>query len=109
VPLSAAERRRLRARAHALKPVVLIGDAGLGEGVLQEADRALEAHELIKVRLPAVPRDARSALAEALCTALGAQEVQNIGRVRVLFRPRPPKPTPAAARRPRKSSAHRQR
>ena len=36
-------------------------------------------------------------------------QVQNIGRVRVLFRPRPPKPTPAAARRPRKSSAHRQR
>jgi RNA-binding protein len=109
VPLSPAERRRLRARAHSLKPVVLVGDAGLSDGLLQEADRALEAHELIKVRLPAVPRDARSALAQALCTALDAQEVQTIGRVRVLFRPRPPKPSPPAAPRRRKAPAHRQR
>ena len=86
--LSPRMRRSLRARAHALKPVVLVGEAGISEALVAEAERALEDHELIKVRLPAVDREARSSLAETLCRALAATEVQAIGRVRVLYRER---------------------
>jgi RNA-binding protein len=107
VPLSPAERRRLRARAHALKPVVLVGETGLSDGLLAEADRALETHELIKVRLPAVEREVRAALARALCEGLGAQQVQSIGRVLVLFRPRPPAPPPASAAHAGRARRHR--
>ena len=89
MPLSAARRRQLRARAHGLKPVVMVGGAGVSEAVLAETDRALEHHELIKVRLPAADRDARSELARTLCEKLGAQEVQAIGRVTVLYREKP--------------------
>jgi putative YhbY family RNA-binding protein len=82
------QRKQLRARAHALKPVVLVGTAGISEPVVAETDRALEAHELIKIRLPAAGREERARLARELCLAVGAEDVQAIGRIRVLFRVR---------------------
>ena len=88
MPLDIALRKQLRARAHSLKPVIQVGDAGLSEGLLAEAERAIDHHELIKVKLPALERDARSAMAIALCEALGAEQVQAIGRVQVLYRAR---------------------
>ena len=98
--LTAAQRKQLRARAHPLKPVVLVGDAGVSEAVIAETDRALEHHELVKIRLPGVDREERARLGRALCEALGAQQVQAIGRVHVLFRPRPVEPAaPQTARR----------
>ena len=96
--LSPRMRRSLRARAHALKPVILVGEAGISEALIAEAERALDDHELIKVRLPAVDRAARSGLAETLCRALSAAEVQAIGRVRVLYRERAAGATPQARR-----------
>ena len=92
MPLSTTRRKLLRAQAHSLKPVIIVGAAGVSEAVLAETDRALDHHELIKVRLPAVDRDARAALAQALCMKLGAQEVQTIGRVTVLYREKPEVP-----------------
>ncbi len=86
--LTPAQRRRLRARAHALKPVVQVGDAGVSEPLLAEAGRALEHHELIKVRLPALAREARAAMAATLCAALGAEQVQAVGHISVLYRRR---------------------
>lgn len=103
MPLSSAERRSLRARAHALEPVVLIGGAGLSQGVLAEVSRALDDHELIKVRLPGVERSAREAMAAELCAALGALDVQGIGHVRVLFRARPEDPVPPPRRSARRA------
>lgn len=99
VPLSSTERRSLRARAHALKPVVLVGSAGISQAVLAEVSRALDDHELIKVRLPGLERRAREAMAAELCAALGAQDVQGIGHVRVLFRARVEEAPAAPARR----------
>ncbi len=98
MPLDPPQRRQLRARAHALKPVVQVGDAGLSEPLLAEAARALDDHGLIKVRLPALERVARAEMAAALCAALGAEEVQAIGRVRVLWRA-PPRKRRARGRR----------
>lgn len=87
--LSPTERRALKARAHALDPVVIIGDAGLTPAVLKEIDRALKAHELIKVRVANDERDERNACFEAICTELDAEPVQHIGKLLVLYRVNP--------------------
>jgi putative YhbY family RNA-binding protein len=96
-PLTAGQRRELRARAHVLKPVVQIGNDGLSAGVVTETDRALAAHELIKVRILDEAREDRDAILEALCAATGAAAVQHIGKTLVLWRPKPASEAAAAA------------
>lgn len=90
--LSASERSALKARAHALDPVVLVGDAGLSPAVIQEIDRSLTAHELIKIRVCGDDRDARGEILRQICDALGASPVQLIGKVLVVYRPKPEGP-----------------
>ena len=85
--LDSALRRELRRIGHALNVVVQVGDGGLSDGVLAEVRRALDDHELIKVRMPAGDRDDRRALTEALCEATGAALVQSIGRVALIWVP----------------------
>ena len=82
--LTGRQRRQLRARAHALDPVVHVGEAGLTDGVRDEIDRALEAHELIKVRMHA-PEDKR-ALAAELASAVGAESCGLVGHTVILWR-----------------------
>jgi RNA-binding protein len=89
VSLTARERTSLKGRAHALEPIVQVGQAGLTDAVVKEADRALTAHELIKVRVGASDREERSALIKALCERTDAAEVQSVGKIVVLWRPRP--------------------
>ncbi len=89
ITLTPRERAQLKARAHALEPVVQVGQAGLSDTVAAELERALTAHELIKVRMGGADRDARKELAAAMCARTGAAEVQSVGKVLVLFRPRP--------------------
>ena len=88
ITLTPRERAQLKARAHALEPVVQVGHAGLSESVAAELERALTAHELIKVRIGA-DREARAELAAAICARTGAAQVQSVGKVLVLFRPSP--------------------
>jgi putative YhbY family RNA-binding protein len=87
--LTPAERKLLKARAHHLEPVVLIGGKGLTDEVVNEVDRALAAHELIKVRAPSLDRDAREAAFQSLCDRTAAEPVQHIGKVFVLYRKKP--------------------
>ena len=79
----------LKARAHPLEPVVIVGGKGLTDEVVKEVDRALTAHGLIKVRAPSLDRDARDEAFKTLCEKTGAEAVQHIGKVLVLFRPKP--------------------
>ena len=88
-PLPAKRRSELRAEAHKLTPVVIIGDKGLTDEVLAEVDRSLTAHELIKVRAATDEREARDAWLEAICEKLGAHPVQQIGKVLVVYRENP--------------------
>jgi putative YhbY family RNA-binding protein len=88
-PLLPAFRRELRARAHHLNPVVSIGHQGLTPCVLHETDVALSAHELVKVRVFVDARDERETLLARICDALDCAPVQQIGKLLVLWRPRP--------------------
>ncbi len=100
--LSPAERRALKARAHALEPTVMIGNGGLTPAVASEIDRNLTAHELIKVRVMGDDRIAREDILKRVCDELGAAPVQHIGKVLVVYRPNPespPKPRPRSMKR----------
>ena len=86
--LSKQEILALRARAHHLNPVVMVGQHGLTEAVIRETETALRAHELIKVRVLGDERDERLLIGDELCAATGAQLVQHIGKLLVLYRER---------------------
>ena len=84
--MTPAERKALKARAHKLDPVVTIGGKGLTDAVVAEIDFALKAHELIKVRAGAMDRDEREVAMSAICARTGAEGVQHIGKIFVLYR-----------------------
>ena len=79
----------VKARAHGLEPVVRIGHAGLTDASADAIGRALDAHELIKVKIGEGDRDARAGVTDAIRAKTGAAVVQQVGRVLVLWRPRP--------------------
>jgi RNA-binding protein len=87
--LTAAQRREHRAASHHLDPVVAIGGDGLTAAVRKEADSALNAHGLIKVRVFSDDRAAREAMLTELTDSLNAAPVQHIGKLLVLWRPIP--------------------
>jgi RNA-binding protein len=87
MPLTRQQIRHLRALAHHLKPIVMMGNKGLTENLLVELDRALENHELIKVSIAGADKPERYALTEKICQASRAEMVQLIGRVSILYRP----------------------
>ena len=87
--LTSAQRQALKARAHVLRPVVLLGAAGLTEMVVREIDRALAAHQLIKIKVPGDDRAERTQIAAEIAEKLSAANVQSIGKTIVLFRPQP--------------------
>lgn len=110
--ITAAERRALRARAHPLKPVVLLGQHGLTPAVTLAIDEALSAHELIKVRLRGLERETRDDTVQALAGELGAEVVNLIGHILTLYRlaPEPvveaPAPKPVPRKDPRRKPGH---
>lgn len=91
IQLSVAERKTHRAEAHHLDPVVMIGNDGLTAAVKKETDAALSAHGLIKVRVLGDDREAREAIYQQLADELNAAPIQHIGKLLVLWRPKPVK------------------
>jgi RNA-binding protein len=88
--MNSKQRSSLRARAHSLEPVVIVGGEGLTTGVITEIERNLLAHELIKVRVADADRETRDAVLGSICERTGAEPVQHIGKILVVFRPAPP-------------------
>ena len=84
--LSIQERKRLRQLGHALNPVVMIGGQGLTENVIEETNRALNDHELIKVKVVAEDREARAALIAEIAQVTAAETVQTIGKIVLLYK-----------------------
>ncbi|MFM7786283.1 MAG: YhbY family RNA-binding protein, partial [Gammaproteobacteria bacterium] len=89
MPLDAETRKRLRGIGHRLHPVVTVAGKGLSDAVLAEADRALREHELVKVRFSIADRDERRRTVQAFCAQLGAESVQEIGKVLLAYRENP--------------------
>ena len=89
IALTPRERSHLKARAHALEPRVQVGHSGVTDAVAAEVDRALKAHELIKVKILGDDRHVRKEIADAIATRADAALVQSVGKVVVLWRPNP--------------------
>ena len=89
ITLSPIERRALKAKAHELVPVVMIGDHGLTPAIIREVDRNLKAHELIKIRASTDDREQRATWFAEICEALNAAPVQHIGKIYVIWRNSP--------------------
>ena len=88
--MNTADKKKFRAEAHTLKPVVMIGQSGLTAAVLAELDIALNTHELLKVKIRA-ERDDRKLIIEQMCTEAGAELIQTIGQIAVIYRLNPNK------------------
>lgn len=86
--LSARERADLKARAHALEPGVQVGGAGITDRLIAEVDRALTAHELIKVKIATDDRDARVAMGDDIAARTNATAVHRVGKILILWRKR---------------------
>ena len=86
--LTPVERSALRAEAHGLKPVVIIGEAGLTPAVMKEIAASLDSHGLIKVRVFGDDREARVGIYDTICEELDAAPVQHIGKLLVIYRPK---------------------
>lgn len=84
--LTGKQRQFLRGLAHHRKPVVTLGDAGVTPTVIAEIEQALDHHELVKLKLRVGDRDARRAALSEICDQTGAERVQEIGQMAVIFR-----------------------
>ncbi|GHA24850.1 MULTISPECIES: ribosome assembly RNA-binding protein YhbY [Oceanisphaera] len=84
--LTNKQRQYLKGMAHSLKPVVLLGQHGLTEGVLAEIDLALNFHELIKVKVAAEDREVKTLIMDAIVRETAAVKVQSIGHILTLYR-----------------------
>ena len=108
IELTTSERRALRADAHHLDPVVMIGGDGLTPAVVKETDSALKAHGLIKVRVLGDDRAAREEIFTQLCDQLDAAPIQHIGKLLVIWRPIPEKASAAEGESKRGGAAPRE-
>ncbi|MDI9818947.1 MULTISPECIES: ribosome assembly RNA-binding protein YhbY [unclassified Legionella] len=79
-------KQTLKAKAHHLKPVVLLGAKGLTPAIIEEANIALTTHELIKIKISGVEREEKQQIANELCQQLSAELVQLIGNIIVVYR-----------------------
>ena len=107
--MTPAERKALKARAHNLNPILQLGEKGLTDAVVAEIDRALGAHELIKIRAAPLNRDEREVALASICERTNALPVQHIGKMLIVYRQKPlpesgPGPGPRLRKRGRSSS-----
>jgi RNA-binding protein len=89
--LSETQKRYLRGLGHQLKPIVMVGEAGLSASLLQEYETTIAHHELIKVRVKVGDRIERDALVNELCAKGKAELVQRVGNMALIYRPNPDK------------------
>ena len=86
MPLTEQQKKRLRGLGHKLKPVIIVGNGGLSESLLEEFESSLEHHELMKVKVNSSDREERDTTIRALCQYSGAQLIQRVGNIGLLFR-----------------------
>lgn len=87
--LTESQKKKLRGLSHHLKPVVMLGSAGLTESVMNEVINSLEHHELIKIKVTTEDRHSRDAMIESICGRSGATLIQRVGSMATLFKRNP--------------------
>ena len=87
--LNKEQKRQLAAKAHHLKTVVMIGNNGVTENVINEIDVALTAHELIKVKVAGADRDEKTAMINDFCEKTRSELIKTIGHIAIIYRKRP--------------------
>ena len=90
--LTGKQRRRLRALGHHLSPVLQIGQEGVTDAVVAQANAQLDAHELIKVKVSEASPLPRHTAAEQLASATHSDLAQVLGRTFLLYKPHPTNP-----------------
>jgi RNA-binding protein len=90
--ISESQKKFLRGLGHQLKPVIIVGDAGLSESLMKEFSSTIDHHELIKVRIRAGDREIRDQIINDLCVKESASLVARIGNVALVFRRNKEKP-----------------
>jgi len=85
--ITTKQNQHLRRLAHHLKPVIIIGNAGLTEAVMEEIKLAISFHELVKIKLNAQDKTVRNTMVEDIITNCDAHHVQSIGHVAVFYKP----------------------
>jgi len=85
MPLTDQQKKKLRGLGHTLKPVIIVGGGGLSASLLEEFDRSLAHHELMKVKFNVGDRDVRDRMIDELCTHSQATLVQRVGNIALLF------------------------
>ncbi len=86
--MTPARKKQLKSLAHALKPVIIVGQSGLTESVLNEINITLDTHELIKIKIRA-EKDDRKIISEQITREMKAELIQSIGQIIVIFRKKP--------------------
>lgn len=88
--MNSVRKKQLKAQAHALKPVIIVGQSGLTESVLKEIEITLDTHELIKIKIRA-EREDRKQIRDQIASETKAEAIQSIGQIAVFYRKRPEK------------------
>jgi len=96
--LNAAAKKALKARAHSLNPILQLGEKGLTDSVVTEIERAIAAHELIKIRAAPLNRDEREVALAGICERTNSHPVQHIGKMLIVYRQKPQAEAPKAPR-----------
>lgn len=86
--LTERQRKFLRRQAHALKPLLAVGDKGVTTAFMQELKATLEHHELLKLKVRAADRETRDAAITKICSDARAQLISRIGNIATLYKPR---------------------
>jgi RNA-binding protein len=94
--VSPEQKKELKTQAHLLKPIIMIGQAGLTEAVLKELEIALDLHELLKIKVR-IERDQRKKIFQQICTETKSETIQSIGQVIVIYRKKPLEPQKKSA------------
>lgn len=95
--LTPQERSELRSAAHALRPVVIIGDKGLSDAVFKEISVHLQAHQLIKIRVTGDDRELRLQILAQICETLDAAPIHHLGKILTVYKPNPDRPSVLAS------------
>ncbi len=86
IKLTNEHKKLLKGMAHHLDPVITVGDKGLSDSLLEEAEKTIAHHELIKVKIAEGDREERETIINELVTALDAQLITKIGRMAIIFK-----------------------